>query len=219
MGNRRLAAAVLITAVAVGSAAYWWHITAIKDLREQIEAEPREYRFLKLYSADPDTLTARPDILIPVPESLSLTEKLELLARKLSSQKFRHLPIVVGEVREQDGKRIASIDLRETDWNRHIFRMWDSLHAVGEPQRADSVFRKRRRSTWRVVFFQGTCGGTQTTRTLVHTFLQEDYQGEWIDAVEFFYEGEPMSEERFEHTNLYGTKFRKVREHPGPSPH
>ena len=210
MVTLKLVAAALITAVLVGSAAYWWHISATKDLREQIEADPPEYSFLKIYSADPDTLTARPDFLIPVSDSFSLTKKIELLARKLSSQKFRRLPIVVREVREQDGKRIASIDLRETDWNRHIFEAWDSLHAVGEPQRADSVFRKRRRTTWRVVFFQGTCGGAQTTRTLIHTFLQDDYEGEWIDAVEFYYEGEPMSEESFQHTNLYGTKIRKA---------
>ncbi|MGD8628569.1 MAG: hypothetical protein PVH52_05770 [bacterium] len=218
MGTLKLIAAILITAVAVGSVAYLWHISATKDLREQIETEPPEYCFLKLYWADPETLTARPDFLIPVPESLSLTEKLEVLARQLSRHKFGRLPIVVRELREQDGKRIASIDLRETDWNRHIFKMWDSLAAVGERQRADSVFRKRRRPTWRVVYFQGTCGGTQTTRTLIHTFLQEDYEGEWIDAAEFYYEGDPMSEDRFEHTNLGGTKIRRTTRNGGPSP-
>jgi len=214
----RLVVAILITSIVVGAAAYWLHRSATRDLREQIEVEPPEYCFLKLYWADPETMTVRPDFLIPVSDSLSLTEKLELLARKLSNHKFRRLPIVVREVREQDGKRIASIDLRETDWNRHIFGTWDSLCAVGESQQADSVFRKRKRHTWRVVFFQGTCGGTQTTRTLIHTFLQDDYEGEWIDAVEFYYEGEPMSEDRFQHTNLYGTKIRKAAQNPNPSP-
>ncbi|MDQ2087579.1 hypothetical protein RBH29_14195 [Herbivorax sp. ANBcel31] len=43
------------------------------------------------------------------------------------------------------------------------------------------------RRSWKSHYFQGTTGGRETSVTLIETFLQRDYSGEWIDGVSFLY--------------------------------
>ena len=62
--------------------------------------------------------------------------------------------------------------------------------------------------TWKGNFFQGSSGGQATTVTLVKTFLQEDYKSEWIDGIEFYYEGKPISRD-WDHVSLHSTKYRR----------
>lgn len=63
--------------------------------------------------------------------------------------------------------------------------------------------------SWRGIYFQGSSGGGSTTVTLIKTFLQENYKGEWIDGVEFYYEGKPIVENEWAHIFLSGTIYRK----------
>jgi hypothetical protein len=63
--------------------------------------------------------------------------------------------------------------------------------------------------TWRGGYFQGSSGGYDTQIRLMSTFLQEDHKGPWIDGVEFYYEGKPMTSE-WDHIFLEGVKYRKV---------
>ncbi len=55
---------------------------------------------------------------IPIPESLAIEEKLELLAQKLSYYKFRTLPIEFVELVENGTDRIAVINLSEMRCNQ-----------------------------------------------------------------------------------------------------
>ncbi|MCX6320370.1 MAG: hypothetical protein NTX93_00985 [Bacteroidia bacterium] len=51
-------------------------------------------------------------------------------------------------------------------------------------------------------FFQGSMGGEQTTIILIESTLQKQYKGEWVDAVEFYYQNEKIGE--WDHTFLSG---------------
>ena len=52
---------------------------------------------------------------------------------------------------------------------------------------------------------------------LVQTFLQNDYDGSSLDGVEFYDEGEPISDQ-WDHISLSGTKFRETERDSEPSP-
>jgi hypothetical protein len=51
-------------------------------------------------------------------------------------------------------------------------------------------------------FFQGSMGGECTTIILIESTLQKQYHGEWIDAVEFYYQNEKIGE--WDHIFLSG---------------
>ena len=111
------------------------------------------------------------DYYIRIPAALSVREKCERLARELSLLKFRGQPIEVMSIEKRKGRSVAIINLREDEENQRIL--------------------------WRTGFFQGSAGGEGTTTTLIGTFLQRDYDGEWIDGVQFLYEGGPL--DMFDH--------------------
>ncbi len=120
-----------------------------------------------------------------IPETLSLTEKLKELANKLKKYVFQNHPINLLRVENRDNKKIALIDLKEPDSSGKY--------------------------TWRNGFFQGSSGGHATTIILIKTFLQEEYKGEWIDGVGFYYEGKPILNEDWDHISLGGIKYRMKR--------
>jgi len=49
-------------------------------------------------------------------------------------------------------------------------------------------------------YFQGTDGGTWTTKVLVSNFLQQQFKGLWVDKVIFNYQGEEFGE--WDHISL-----------------
>lgn len=124
-----------------------------------------------------------PDYHISVRASLSVTEKLRILASRLSSQRFSSLPIDIVGVKSVKGKRIATIDLQELNDDIHLPMWWTS-------------------------YFQGSTGGGLTQTTLVYTFLQKRYRGEWVDGVQFRYKGQPATPG--DHIDLSGTFFRSA---------
>lgn len=115
---------------------------------------------------------------VVVPQDLPLLQKVRFLADRLSTYRFRNLPIEVLEIENRKGKHIAVIDLQEED-----------------------------RPIWSTHYFQGSTGGYVTQTVLTMTFMQPDYKGEWIDGVEFYYQGKPMEE--WDHINLTGTILRE----------
>jgi len=56
-------------------------------------------------------------------------------------------------------------------------------------------------------YFQGSAGGQHTTVVLIESILQNDYTGDWIDEVEFYYQNEKMGE--WDHISLSGTVVRE----------
>ncbi len=212
----KLVVAVVITAIALGSGAYWRYRSATRDLRQRLESQLTEYSFFTVYGADPYTLSATTDFSMAIPEGLQLAQRLQILASALSGRRFGNLPIEVIGVEERDGKTIALVNLLETDRNRDLFaeqkRLWDE----GKREQADSLYLRMQRASWRTLYFQGSCGGTCTTIMLVQTFLQKGYDGTWLDGVEFYYEGEPISDE-WDHIRLSGVKLRQTERGSEPS--
>lgn len=119
---------------------------------------------------------------VAVGERATLSEKVERIAGVLTKYHFHNHPINVLRIEDRNGRKIAIIDLRESE--------------------------KERAFTWKGGFFQGSSGGGTTTYTLVNTFLQPDYTGKWVDGVEFYYEGKPISKD-WDHIFLHGTMYRK----------
>ena len=70
-------------------------------------------------------------------------------------------------------------------------------------------FPYKHRTSWKGIYFQGSCGGWSTQITLTKTFLQEDYAKDWIDGIEFYYEGSLFNEE-WDHIDLSGVIYRKI---------
>ncbi|MGV8146760.1 MAG: hypothetical protein ACLKAK_12520 [Alkaliphilus sp.] len=101
-------------------------------------------------------------------------ENLNIIAYNLSKNNFRKLPLEITGIENIENEKILVVN-------------------IYEPKSSDTM--------WASDFFQGTTGGTITTRTLVESFLQKDSNLEsWIDGVKFTYNGERHNE--FDH--VYG---------------
>jgi len=120
------------------------------------------------------------DFYVGVPPELPLLQKLRLLADKMSVLRFNSLPLDVLRIETRAGKRIAVIGIREPENDQYA---------------------------WGGGYFQGSTGGGITQVTLVESFLQRGYTGDWIDGVEFYYQGKPFTDE-WDHINLSGVRYR-----------
>jgi hypothetical protein len=136
---------------------------------------------LKIYTVDGQTDVEGVDFCLAVPQHYTVVEKLKMISDLLMKYKFNDGLIILKKIEYRNGKRIAIIELKET---------------------------KNNSGAWKRLYFQGSSGGHFTTYTLVNTFLQPDYTGPWIDAVEFWYEGKPVSND-WDHIFLHGTTYRK----------
>lgn len=148
-----------------------------------------KYIVLPIYSVDIYTFDKEVISNIIIPKESSLKEKLDVIAGKLSRYCFSNLPIEVVKIEEIDNKQIAIVNLKEASTNEEIT----------EPSKVIGT-------TWKYNYFQGSCGGTCTFTKLVETFLQRDYNSEWIDGVQFLYYNEAGD---FEHVEgLFDINYR-----------
>ena len=157
----------------------------IDELKSQSESEeeptskiPRN--FLAVYGMDSQVMNEEINFYLTLPEGLPLLDQLKFLASKLSQHKFSGLPIEILKIEEREEETIAIINLKEIT--------------------PDSL------TSWKTGYFQGSAGGVATSTTLTRTFLQEAHPGEWIDGVEFYYEGQPIGD--LDHLDLKGVKYR-----------
>ncbi len=190
---------ILLIAVII----FLWQESKIKQLKIEVENYKKEIGktkadvlsqqnpynkndyFFEVYSRDSDTMEKIILFYIKLPNELPLTEKLKILSQKLSTIKFSYLPIDILKIEQINGKNVAIINL-------------------SEPKMIvpSSI-------TWKSHYFQGSAGGSITTTMLVDTFLQKNYTGEWIDGVQFYYNGEPIPNDYWDHINLSNIKYRK----------
>lgn len=98
-----------------------------------------------------------------VPKNLDIESKLNIIADCLSENFFGGKIIKIKEIKEIQGKKIAFINLIDKEEKR----TWSSS-------------------------FQGSTGGLITTTQLT-SFLQSEYEGQWIDGVKFLYEGKDIA--------------------------
>lgn len=136
----------------------------INELKKEMGIETEGESRLIIYGADIDTYEQEVVKQINVKNSLPLKEKLEVLADALSEAVFEGLGIEVSEIMIEKGKQIATINLTEKDNNQG--------------------------TGWDTIYFQGSAGGAITFVSLRDTFLQGEYNGQWIDGVRFLYENE-----------------------------
>lgn len=156
-------------------------LAQLEEMMEALDSRVKG-KLLKIYDYNVSLDRAGFGFYVATDEKATLRYKVELIADILSSIYFRDNPINLLRIENRDGRKIGIIDLRES-----------GIEGV---------------STWRGGFFQGSSGGQWTTYMLTNAFLQPDYNGEWIDGVVFYYEGEPISNE-WDHIFLHGVKLRK----------
>lgn len=139
-------------------------VDSSEDIKEMVE--------LILYSKDVNTEEQVTLKKIEVDKNSSVEDKLKTLANELSQSAFDNLPINFVEIKDVDGKKIAYFDLGEFEVNS------------GEktPNEYEGI-------NWVNNYFAGSAGGNITEYTLITTLLQKEYNGEWIDGLEFTYKG------------------------------
>lgn len=128
-----------------------------------------------IYTADENTGKKVKDVMIYISKDSTLNQKLGILGKTLSEVYFSNLPIEVSSIKTIDGKKIAEINLRESKENQ----------GISDP----SKFKGK---SWATNYFQGSSGGAVTATSLVETFLQRDYKGQWVDGVKFLYNGKTI---------------------------
>ena len=155
----------------------------ISKLEDVIAVKPDRLpdNLLKIYTVDAYTDVEGVDFCLAVPEDFTVIDKLKMISSLLMQQKFKHGIITLKKVKQQNGKRIAIIELKEK--------------------------KIKKIASWKGLYFQGSSGGYATTYILRNTILQPDYTGKWIDGVEFWYEGKPISND-WDHIFLHGTMYR-----------
>jgi len=122
-----------------------------------------------------DKMTPIVDHYISVPTNQDLFHKISILLDSVSAYNFNNLKIEVTGIDENENNyKILKINLKENPG----FKMPDSL----------GNYR-----SW-YDFFQGSMGGGRTTIILIESTLQKQYKGEWVDAVEFYYQNEKIEE-------------------------
>ena len=189
----KTAIACAATALVVVLAAFLWHGSVVTELEnklaENAEVEKLPPDIYPMYWVNIESYQTEVDFYVRISDSLSLQDKLQSLADRLSRHRFNRLPINVVSLEAREGKTIAVVNLGE---HKHDLK-WPCLGWVGG-------------------YFEGSAGGTVTSRSLVETFLQRDYSGEWIDGVEFLYKGSHKIRE-FDHIKLlYYTSYREQAE-------
>lgn len=138
-----------------------------------------EEQCFPVYIGDVDTYKPVVKDIIELKDTGTVEERIQTLADSLSETFFSGKPIELMKIEEQNGKQIALMNLKNKEGEEH---------------------------SWERSAFQGTAGGTCTQISLIETFLQREYEGEWIDGVQFLNEGEPIEEQHVE--GLWGTVYR-----------
>jgi hypothetical protein len=123
------------------------------------------------------------DRYISIPTNQNLIMRVGILLDSVSAYNFNNLKIEVLGIDENEANyKILKINLKENP----SFKIPDSL----------GNYR-----SW-YDFFQGSMGGESTTILLIESTLQKQYKGEWVDAVEFYYQNEKIEE--WDHIFLSG---------------
>ena len=127
------------------------------------------------------------DRYIEVERSKSIIGKITSIADSLSYFYFNDLRILVGKIDSVKGQgSILNISLVENP-------------GYNGPGSLPMYF------SW-YDYFQGSSGGQNTTFILEESILQKSYQGDWIDGVVFFYQGDSIG--LWDHLYLDGVLSR-----------
>ncbi|EKY27367.1 hypothetical protein [Clostridium celatum] len=140
----------------------------------------KEYEIFSIYTIDVNTDEKVILKNIELEKKLSVEEKLVELANEVSNDLFNSLPLELIEIKDIEEKSIAVFNFEE----------------VGKNAEKATLFQDYEGDSW-FQCFQGSAGGRVTEYTLIETLLQRNYEGEWIDGINFTYKGGSVE---FEHT-------------------
>ena len=140
----------------------------------------KEYEIFSIYTIDVNTDEKVILKNIELEKKLSVEEKLVELANEVSNDLFNSLPLELIEIKDIEEKSIAVFNFEE----------------VGKNAEKATLFQDYEGDSW-FQCFQGSAGGRVTEYTLLETLLQRNYEGEWIDGINFTYKGGSVE---FEHT-------------------
>ena len=140
----------------------------------------KEYEIFSIYTIDVNTDEKVILKNIELEKKLSVEEKLVELANEVSNDLFNSLPLELIEIKDIEEKSIAVFNFEE----------------VGKNAEKATLFQDYEGDSW-FQCFQGSAGGRVTEYTLIETLLQSNYEGEWIDGINFTYKGGSVE---FEHT-------------------
>lgn len=98
-------------------------------------------------------------------KSDDIKENLDSIAIALSKKNFKSFVIEVKEIKKVKGKSIAYINLKDNGNKK-----------------------------WTRDYFQGSTGGYITSTSLIESFLQRKYKGDWIDGVAFTYNNKKVED-------------------------
>ncbi|MFU8844145.1 MAG: hypothetical protein ACNA7V_10100 [Bacteroidales bacterium] len=126
------------------------------------------------------------DHYVQISRNITLDQKIEFLLEQLSKRYFSNLSIELKEIKITDRASTLYINLAESS----------GYNGPGSLQLYQSWFD----------FFQGSHGGMNTQIILTESLLQRHYQGDWVDALVVYYQGNPFGD--FDHVDLRGTIFR-----------
>lgn len=117
--------------------------------------------------------------------------QLQQVANLLSRYLFCDLPIDVVSIDNQ----VATVNLKEHAW----------VETAG-PDAPLPDYPGCDGKTWRSHYFQGSAGGSITSTILIRSLLQPEYEGPWLQGVQFLYENTPIdaSSSQFQHLSLTG---------------
>ncbi|WP_244833070.1 hypothetical protein [Clostridium sp. BJN0001] len=122
---------------------------------------------LYIYTEDANSMELQQSKAIEINENASLSDKLKYLADGISKNNFDSLPIEVKSIDKVGDKTIATINLKDPS---------------------------NKKNAW-YQMLQGSTGGQITSDTLIETFIQTKYKGEWIDGVTFLMNGAKIEAE------------------------
>lgn len=154
----------------------------VSELTEKVkkyEVKSTTEEIYPIYTANIDTYKIEIKSYSYIKKDEVLLNKITSLCKILSENLFNNLPIEVLNIEERNGKSIAVINLKESEENQGI-----------------NDYSKLKGYAWATKYFQGSTGGTITSKTLIETILQRAYTGEWIDGVKFLYNNKDID---FEH--------------------
>jgi len=115
------------------------------------------------------------DRFISVPANLEIGEKIRIISDSLSAYYF-------------DGREIKILSLDSLEGTGLVLHL-----NLAEPSNYEGPGTAPEYRSW-YDFFQGSYGGQNTSIILRESFLQPGFDGPWIDAILFYYQGQPIGQ-------------------------
>jgi len=129
---------------------------------------------LAIYSVNSDNLKLENSGKLEIDKNKAIKENLQIVANEISKKYFNGLPVVIDKIENTSQGDIAVINLKED---------------------------KNNNKTWGNNYFQGSAGGSITSKLLKENLLQKEYSGKWIDGIRFTHEGRTIEYQHVEDLN------------------